>query len=124
MLSKQWIRFDFLKKKFEIFIFGRGRVKVKAQPCFQGQPVCSKFKLKFFAGIHLFGLKTTSHGKSDLKNEFLFTVHNNNFKFFFKKIKPNQLLVLHVKGQPAASKYVREKGYVTFDTYRGTPCSY
>ena len=29
--------------------------------------VCSKFK--FSAGIQLFALKTTSHGKSDLKKE-------------------------------------------------------
>ena len=71
MLNKQWIRFDFLKKKFEIFIFGHGQVQVQAQPGFQGQPVDSKFKLKFFAGIQLFGLKTTSHGKPDLKNSFL-----------------------------------------------------
>ena len=30
----------------------------------------------------------------------------------------------HVKGQPAASTYVREKGCVTFDTNRDTPCKY
>ena len=70
MLSEQWIRFDFLKKKYELFIFGHGQVQVQAQPGFQGQPVCRKFKFKFFVGIQLFGLKTTSHGKSDLKNEF------------------------------------------------------
>ena len=29
----------------------------------------------------------------------------------------------HVKGQPAASTYVREKGCVTFDTNRDTPCT-
>ena len=29
----------------------------------------------------------------------------------------------HVKGQPAASAYVREKGRVTFHTNRATPCS-
>ena len=32
--------------------------------------VYSKFTLKFSAGVQLFGLKTTSHGKLDLKNEF------------------------------------------------------
>ena len=31
-----------------------------------------------------------------------------NFKFFFKKIKSTISLVQHVKGQPAASTYVRE----------------
>ena len=30
----------------------------------------------------------------------------------------------HVKGQPAASTYVREKGGVTFHTNHGTPCIY
>ena len=33
--------------------------------------VLSMVKFKFSAGIQLFGLKTTSHGKPDLKNEFL-----------------------------------------------------
>ena len=30
----------------------------------------------------------------------------------------------HMKGQPAASTYVRKKGCVTFDTNRDTPCIY
>ena len=46
-----------------------------------------------------------------------------NFKIFFQKIKPKPLLVQHVKGQPAASTYIREKGGVTCYTNRGTPCS-
>ena len=33
-----------------------------------------------------------------------------NVKIFFQKIEPKPLLVHHVKGQPAASTYVREKG--------------
>ena len=45
-----------------------------------------------------------------------------NFKFFFQKIEPKPLLIQHVKGQPAASTYVQEKGGVTCDTNRGTPC--
>ena len=44
------------------------------------------------------------------------------FKNFFQKTKPATLLVQHVKGQPAASTYVREKGGVTFDTIHVTPC--
>ena len=35
-----------------------------------------------------------------------------NFKFFFQKIKSTTMPVHHVKGQPAASTYVREKGCV------------
>ena len=45
-----------------------------------------------------------------------------NVKKFFQQIKPKPLLVQHVKGQPAASTYVQEKGGVTCDTNRGTPC--
>ena len=43
-------------------------------------------------------------------------------KYFFQKIKSATMLVHHVKGQPPASTYVREKGGVTFDTIRVTPC--
>ena len=39
------------------------------------------------------------------------------FKIFFHKMP-----VHYVKGQPAVSTYVREKGGVTFDTNHGTPC--
>ena len=46
-----------------------------------------------------------------------------NFKFFSQKIEPKPLLVHHVKGQHAASPYVREKGGVTCYTNRGTPCT-
>ena len=34
------------------------------------------------------------------------------------------MLVHHVKGQPPASTYVREKVGVTCDTNRETPCSF
>ena len=44
-------------------------------------------------------------------------------KFFFQKIKSATMLVHHVKGQPPASTYVREKVGVTCDTNRETPCS-
>ena len=45
------------------------------------------------------------------------------FKFYFQKIKSATMPVQHVKGQPAAPTYVREKGCLTFDTNRETPCS-
>ena len=50
--------------------------------------------------------------------------HDKKIKFqiFKKKIEPKPLLVQHVKGQPAMSTYVREKGDVTCHTNRGTPC--
>ena len=35
---------------------------------------------------------------------------NRDPKFFFQKIKSGSMLDHHVKGQPAASTYVREKG--------------
>ena len=43
-------------------------------------------------------------------------------KFFFQKIKSATMPDHHVKGQPAASTYVRKKGCVTCDTNRDTPC--
>ena len=46
-----------------------------------------------------------------------------NFKFFFQIIKSTSLLVQHIKGQPDSSICVQEKGCLTFDTIRETPCS-
>ena len=46
------------------------RVMYKLSLVFRLSPVCSKFKFKFSADNELFGLKTTSHGNPDLKNEF------------------------------------------------------
>ena len=122
-------------------------------------------KFMLSTGIQLFGLKTTSQGKSDLKIwifgldlscEVVFrpknwiTAENLNLtmlktrlslktklglylvltltrkkilKFFFQKIKSGTVPDHHVKGQPAASTYVREKGGVTFDTIRVTLCT-
>ena len=37
-----------------------------------------------------------------------------NFPFFPPKIKSTTMPVLHVKGQPGASTYVREKGVLLF----------
>ena len=45
------------------------------------------------------------------------------FQFFFLKIKSGTMPDHHVKGQHAASTYVREKGGVTCDTICVTPCS-
>ena len=41
---------------------------------------------------------------------------------FFQKIKSTTMSVHYVKGQPGASTYVREKGVITSDTIRATPC--
>ena len=46
-----------------------------------------------------------------------------NFKSFFSKIKSASMPVHHVKGQPGVSTYVREKGCLTCDTHRETPCA-
>ena len=43
--------------------------------------------------------------------------------FFFQQIKSAAMPVQHVKGQPAASTYVREKGGVKKYSNRDTPCS-
>ena len=122
---------------------------------------CSKFT--FSAGIQLFGLKTTLHGKSDLKNSFLrsdlpcevvfrpkswipmenmnlnllqsglrlktrlslyltLTLTQKKFQLFLKKIISASMSVHHVKGKPAASTYVQEKGCFQKYSNRDTPC--
>ena len=63
--------FDILKKKFEIFYFVRVIARYKLSLVFRLSTFFCKFELMLSAGIQLFGLKTTSNGKSDLKNEFL-----------------------------------------------------
>ena len=65
--------FDFLEKKFAIFYLVRVRTSHRPSLVFRLCLVCSKFKLKFSVGIQLFGLKTTLHGKPDLK-KFIFEV--------------------------------------------------
>ena len=60
-----------MKKFFEIFHFVRVRARYKLRLVFRLSPVFSKFKLMLSAGIQLFVLKTTSHGKSGLKNSHL-----------------------------------------------------
>ena len=54
----------------EIFFLVRVRTRYKLSLVFRLSPVCSKFKFMFSVGIQLFGLKTPSHGKSDLKKKF------------------------------------------------------
>ena len=63
MVNEHSAILNILKKKFVIF-FGSGPILI-----FRLGLVCSK--LTFSAGIQLFGLKTTSHGKPGLKNSFL-----------------------------------------------------
>ena len=46
----------------------------------------------------------------------------NNFNILLQKIEPDPLLVQHIKGQPAVSTYVQEKGGITFYSIRETPC--
>ena len=46
-----------------------------------------------------------------------------NLEFFFQKIKCATMPVHHLKGQPAASTYVREKGGVKIAMDLWTPCS-
>ena len=60
-----------MKKNFEVFDSVRVRARYKLSLVFRLSLVCSKFKFMLSAGIQLFGLKTTSHGKSDLKIHIL-----------------------------------------------------
>ena len=50
-------------------------------------------------------------------------VQKKNFKIFFQKIKPNPLLVQHVKEQPGSSTYVRKKGVPLVTLIVGHPVS-
>ena len=52
------------------------------------------------------------------------TMTKNIISIFFRKNEPKPLLIQHVKGQPAASTYVQEKGGVTCYTNHETPCNY
>ena len=64
-------RIWFFEKNLQIVFFIRVRARYKLSLVFRFRPVCSKFKFMLSVGIQLFGLKTTSHGKPDLKNSFL-----------------------------------------------------
>ena len=44
-------------------------------------------------------------------------------EFFFQKTKPKTMLIQHVKGYPDTSMYIKNKGGITLDTDRETPCS-
>ena len=46
------------------------RARYKLSLVFRLSTFCSHFKFMLSAGIQLFSLKTTPHGKFDLKNEF------------------------------------------------------
>ena len=63
---------DFFGKKFEIFLLVRVRT---TSMFFKLSLVCSKYKFKFSVVIQLFGRKTITHGKSDLKNQFFSQVY-------------------------------------------------
>ena len=69
MLNGHTCGFDFLKKKFEIFFVGQAQGEVKSSLVFRLCLVLSMVKVS--AGNQLFGLKTTSPGKSDPKDSFL-----------------------------------------------------
>ena len=78
LLRGEWAlwRIWFFEKKFLIYFWIRVRTRCKLSLVFRLSPVCSKLKFMFFTDIHLFGLKTTSHGKSDLENDFLGQVYH------------------------------------------------
>ena len=61
-------RIWYFEKKFWHFFWFRVWARYKSSMVFRLSLVLSM--VKFSAGIQLFGLKTTSHGKPDLKNEF------------------------------------------------------
>ena len=52
---------------FKIFHLVRVGAGYKSSLVCRFSSVCSKFKLMFSVGIQLFGLQTTSYGKSDIK---------------------------------------------------------
>ena len=68
MLNGHTCGFDFLKFFFEIFLLVMVRARYNPSLVFRLSLVLSM--VKFSAGIQLFGLKTTSHGKPGPKNSF------------------------------------------------------
>ena len=58
-------------KKIWNFLFCLGQGQVQAQAGFQAQPCFQQVQVHVIHGYSLFGLKTTTHGKSDIKCEFL-----------------------------------------------------
>ena len=69
--EQAYLRIKFFEKKFKIILLIRVRGRYKSSLVFSLSPICNKFKFKLSVGIKLFGLKTTSHGKPNLKNSFL-----------------------------------------------------
>ena len=69
----------FWQKNFEIYFLGRVRARYKLSLVFSLTLVLSMVKFKFAAGIQLFGLKTTLHGNSDLKYEFLGQIYHGRW---------------------------------------------
>ena len=63
--------FDILKEKIENFFGSGSGPGYKSSMVLRLSLVLSMVKFKFSAYIQFFGLKTTSHGKSDLKNELI-----------------------------------------------------
>ena len=70
VVNRHCAGFDFLKEEIWISFLFRVRDRCKFSLVFRLSMVCSKLKFKFSAGIQLFCLKTTSHGKWNNKNEF------------------------------------------------------
>ena len=68
--ERAYLRIWFFEKKiWKLFFFGQARGEVKSSLVFRLCLVLSMVKVS--AGNQLFGLKTTSPGKSDPKNSFL-----------------------------------------------------
>ena len=67
-------------------------------------------------------LKTRMSLKTRLALYLALTPDQKNFQFFVQKIKSATMPDQHVKGQPATSTYVQEKGGVRKDSNRETPC--
>ena len=65
------LRIWFFDKKISKFFSGQGQDQIQTQPGFQAQPCFQQVQDHVIHGYSLFGLKTTSQGKSDIKYEFL-----------------------------------------------------
>ena len=119
VLNKQGGRFDFFEKKIEFFLRWSGTGMGSA----------------WFSGSAWFTANSSSPGvfnflawkpphMVNLTSKMGLTMTMTKNLNFFQKIKPFPLLVQHVKGQPDSPTYVQKKGCPTFDTNRGTPCSW
>ena len=92
---------------------------IHCRPCRSSCTITAWYKLPLL----IFNLLQTGLSlQTRLGLNLALTLSNKN-SHFFQKIVSGTMPVQHMKGQPAASTYVREKGCLKIFTHCETPCS-